>query len=101
VPDASATPADTSTTSADPPAKSAESAEPAESDNAAANSTPHANCPPVSVNPDSAQPVLAVLTPGRADRILREQCPVCFGLEEWGRPLEEWVAMFFLYLLHF
>ncbi|KAJ7878978.1 hypothetical protein B0H14DRAFT_3774904 [Mycena olivaceomarginata] len=29
------------------------------------------------------------LTPGRADRVLRERCPACFGLEEWGRPLEE------------
>ncbi|KAJ7358265.1 hypothetical protein DFH08DRAFT_687537, partial [Mycena albidolilacea] len=22
-------------------------------------------------------------------RVLRERCPACFGLEEWGRPLEE------------
>ncbi|KAJ6494212.1 hypothetical protein C8R45DRAFT_824346 [Mycena sanguinolenta] len=29
------------------------------------------------------------LTPGRAHRILRERCPACFGLEEWGRPLQE------------
>ncbi|KAJ7466743.1 hypothetical protein B0H11DRAFT_1733128 [Mycena galericulata] len=29
------------------------------------------------------------LTPGRADRILRERCPACFGLETWGRPLHE------------
>ncbi|KAJ6578348.1 hypothetical protein B0H19DRAFT_1253593 [Mycena capillaripes] len=27
------------------------------------------------------------LTPGRASRILREQCPACFGHTEWGRPL--------------
>ncbi|KAJ7105547.1 hypothetical protein C8R44DRAFT_834429 [Mycena epipterygia] len=29
------------------------------------------------------------LTPGRADRILRERCPACFGLDAWGRPLRE------------
>ncbi|KAJ7830387.1 hypothetical protein B0H13DRAFT_1735125 [Mycena leptocephala] len=29
------------------------------------------------------------LTPGRADRILRERCPACFGLQTWGRPLQE------------
>jgi hypothetical protein len=28
------------------------------------------------------------LTPGRASRLLRERCPACFGLEEWGRDLE-------------
>ncbi|KAF7367143.1 hypothetical protein MSAN_00974000 [Mycena sanguinolenta] len=29
------------------------------------------------------------LTPGRVHRILRERCPACFGLEEWGTPLQE------------
>jgi hypothetical protein len=29
------------------------------------------------------------LTPGRAARVLHERCPACFGLEEWGRPLEK------------
>lgn len=29
------------------------------------------------------------LTPGRADRLLRERCPACFGLQTWGRPLQE------------
>ncbi|KAJ7774618.1 hypothetical protein DFH07DRAFT_865897 [Mycena maculata] len=29
------------------------------------------------------------LKPGRAHRVLRERCPACFGLEEWGRPLSE------------
>ncbi|KAJ7431750.1 hypothetical protein B0H11DRAFT_1761580 [Mycena galericulata] len=37
------------------------------------------------VPPPAAPP----LTPGRADRILRERCPACFGLETWGRPLQE------------
>ncbi|KAJ7843837.1 hypothetical protein B0H13DRAFT_2364593 [Mycena leptocephala] len=36
--------------------------------------------------PPREQPAL---TPGRADRILRERCPACFGLETWGRPLKE------------
>jgi hypothetical protein len=36
--------------------------------------------------PPSEQPTL---TPGRADRILREWCPACFGLQTWGRPLQE------------
>ncbi|KAJ7502581.1 hypothetical protein B0H11DRAFT_1712541 [Mycena galericulata] len=35
--------------------------------------------------PQTAPP----LTPGRADRILRERCPACFGLDTWGRPLHE------------
>ncbi|KAJ7896819.1 hypothetical protein B0H13DRAFT_2234445 [Mycena leptocephala] len=29
------------------------------------------------------------LTPGRANHILHERCPACFGLEEWGQPLED------------
>ncbi|KAJ7323508.1 hypothetical protein DFH08DRAFT_817537 [Mycena albidolilacea] len=29
------------------------------------------------------------LTSGQAARILRERCPACFGLQEWGRPLRE------------
>ncbi|KAJ7930369.1 hypothetical protein B0H13DRAFT_1595390 [Mycena leptocephala] len=77
---------DTSATSADP---SAESAASTDSDNAAVHSSPHADPTPVSINPESAPPAPAVLTPGRADCILRERCPACFGLEEWGRPLED------------
>ena len=30
-----------------------------------------------------------LLSAGRAHRILRERCPACFGLEEWGRSLDE------------
>jgi hypothetical protein len=37
-----------------------------------------------------------VLTLGQAARILHERCPACFGLEEWGHPLEEWVSYFVL-----
>ncbi|KAJ7832793.1 hypothetical protein B0H14DRAFT_3711922, partial [Mycena olivaceomarginata] len=29
------------------------------------------------------------LTSGQAARILRERCPACFGLQEWGRPLRD------------
>lgn len=29
------------------------------------------------------------LKPGRADHILRERCPACFNLNEWGRDLKE------------
>ncbi|KAF7366119.1 hypothetical protein MVEN_00488700 [Mycena venus] len=29
------------------------------------------------------------LMPGRSAHVLRERCPACFALEEWGRPLEE------------
>ncbi|CAK5269727.1 unnamed protein product [Mycena citricolor] len=32
---------------------------------------------------------LTHLTKGRADRVLRERCPACFALEEWGRSLSE------------
>ncbi|KAJ7723854.1 hypothetical protein DFH07DRAFT_759343 [Mycena maculata] len=35
----------------------------------------------------SAQSPPTGLTPGRANRVLRERCPACFGLNEWGRPL--------------
>ncbi|KAJ6489999.1 hypothetical protein C8R45DRAFT_769079, partial [Mycena sanguinolenta] len=41
---------------------------------------------PASSNcPDASRP----LTPGRASRLLRERCPACFGLEEWGRDLQK------------
>ncbi|KAJ6505166.1 hypothetical protein C8R45DRAFT_817754 [Mycena sanguinolenta] len=39
-----------------------------------------------SVPPTGASPAL---TPGPASRVLRERCPACFGLEDWGRDLEE------------
>ncbi|KAJ7818955.1 hypothetical protein B0H14DRAFT_3473409 [Mycena olivaceomarginata] len=42
---------------------------------------PHTNPPP----PPNSPP----LTPGRAARVLRERCPACFGLEEWGRSLKD------------
>ncbi|KAJ7936809.1 hypothetical protein B0H13DRAFT_2303126 [Mycena leptocephala] len=51
---------DTSATSADPSAESAESAASADSDNAAAHSSPHADPPSVSINPESAPPAPAV-----------------------------------------
>ncbi|KAJ7602480.1 hypothetical protein DFH06DRAFT_1152759, partial [Mycena polygramma] len=44
--------------------------------------------PPTSTDHIPEQSVPPVLTPGRADRLLRERCPACFGLEEWGRPLD-------------
>ncbi|KAJ7660339.1 hypothetical protein DFH06DRAFT_989269 [Mycena polygramma] len=45
--------------------------------------------PPTSTDHIPEQSVPPVLTPGRADRLLRERCPACFGLEEWGRPLDD------------
>ncbi|KAJ7339964.1 hypothetical protein DFH08DRAFT_704657 [Mycena albidolilacea] len=43
--------------------------------------------PPLPSPPPPASP--PPLTPGRASRILRERCPACFGLEEWGRSLKD------------
>ncbi|KAJ7770401.1 hypothetical protein B0H14DRAFT_2632553 [Mycena olivaceomarginata] len=43
---------------------------------------PPTNPPPTPLNPPP-------LTPGRAARVLRERCPACFGLEEWGRSLRD------------
>ncbi|KAJ7845678.1 hypothetical protein B0H13DRAFT_1647204, partial [Mycena leptocephala] len=37
--------------------------------------------------PEEALAQGPTLTPGRADRILRERCPACFGLQTWGRPV--------------
>ncbi|KAJ7878780.1 hypothetical protein B0H14DRAFT_2567077 [Mycena olivaceomarginata] len=49
------------------------------------------SCPDDAHNPTS--PLLPALSPplttGRASRILRERCPACFGLEEWGRSLKD------------
>ncbi|KAJ7916234.1 hypothetical protein B0H13DRAFT_2231663 [Mycena leptocephala] len=39
--------------------------------------------------PPPREQTTPVLTPGRADQILRERCPACFGLEMWGQPLKE------------
>ena len=39
------------------------------------------------------------LTPGRADRILRERCPACFAHEEWGRPFDQYVGLTHLHLI--
>ncbi|KAJ7627703.1 hypothetical protein DFH06DRAFT_1443350 [Mycena polygramma] len=45
--------------------------------------------PPIPSDSGSSEPVPPLLRPGKADRILRERCPACFGLEEWGRPLKD------------
>ncbi|KAJ7500701.1 hypothetical protein B0H11DRAFT_2225095 [Mycena galericulata] len=62
----------------------------------AASSPPLAPAPSPPPAPDASDRPLPTpgqtappLTPGRADRILRERCPACFGLETWGRPLRE------------
>ncbi|KAJ6585476.1 hypothetical protein B0H19DRAFT_1206873 [Mycena capillaripes] len=39
----------------------------------------------ISLFPPAPAPPAATST----DRILRERCPACFGLKEWGRPLDE------------
>ncbi|KAF8210751.1 hypothetical protein K438DRAFT_1752526 [Mycena galopus ATCC 62051] len=57
----------------------------------ALSATAHAAAPSAHVPPATAhapEPAPEPLTPGRAHRILRERCPACFNLEEWGRPLE-------------
>ncbi|KAJ7211535.1 hypothetical protein B0H12DRAFT_1312933 [Mycena haematopus] len=38
---------------------------------------------------ESTSPDVPTLTPGRANRILRERCPACFSLESWGRSLKD------------
>ncbi|KAJ7512280.1 hypothetical protein B0H11DRAFT_2346274 [Mycena galericulata] len=48
--------------------------------------TPSASDSPPPTREQAAPPLTP---PGRADRILRERCPACFGLETWGRPLQE------------
>ncbi|KAJ6581867.1 hypothetical protein B0H19DRAFT_1331557 [Mycena capillaripes] len=69
------------------------SAAPAEASAPTEESTPLADPPPISpANLPNNPPTPSApsrLTPGRADRILRERCPACFGLSEWGRPLAE------------
>ncbi|KAJ7722723.1 hypothetical protein DFH07DRAFT_971788 [Mycena maculata] len=45
--------------------------------------------PPDAQGPSAPPPGPPPLKPGRADRILRERCPACFSLNEWGRPLNE------------
>jgi hypothetical protein len=42
---------------------------------------------PEAPGPSPASGPSPQLKPGRADRVLRERCPACFNLEEWGRPL--------------
>ncbi|KAF7372519.1 hypothetical protein MVEN_00113800 [Mycena venus] len=37
--------------------------------------------------PPNPSPGPPPLKPGRAHRILRERCPACFNLNEWGQPL--------------
>ncbi|KAF7337111.1 hypothetical protein MVEN_02148700 [Mycena venus] len=83
-----ATPADTSATPAATPADM--SATPADIFTTPPVVNVDGPAPPFpSPNPVSIEPEQHTLTPGRADRILRERCPACFNLEEWGRPLEE------------
>ncbi|KAK7055734.1 hypothetical protein R3P38DRAFT_2499670 [Favolaschia claudopus] len=70
--------------SAEPPANaSAPPPEPNANDSAAPFETP-ANTPA-----NASAPPPELLFPGLADRILRERCPACFGLTEWGRSLDE------------
>ncbi|KAJ7078554.1 hypothetical protein B0H15DRAFT_1000961 [Mycena belliarum] len=71
-----------------------------------ASATPSATGPPVqdAPPPGAAGPSVASAAPdggaasargppplkrGQADRILRERCPACFNLQEWGRDLKE------------
>ncbi|KAJ7275583.1 hypothetical protein B0H12DRAFT_1228041 [Mycena haematopus] len=58
-----------------PAAPSAPTAPTATSARTSAGSAPSASAP------------APALTPGRADPILRERCPACFGHAEWGRSL--------------
>ncbi|KAJ7360845.1 hypothetical protein DFH08DRAFT_1031198 [Mycena albidolilacea] len=55
--------------------------------------TPGPSLPPTGVPQSSPRPSPPPppppLTPGRASRVLRERCPACFGLEEWGRSLKD------------
>ncbi|KAJ7716595.1 hypothetical protein DFH07DRAFT_762398 [Mycena maculata] len=55
--------------------------------------SPPTPSPPSSTPPPPAPPppptCFTCLTPGRADRVLRERCPACFGLKEWGRSLSD------------
>ncbi|KAJ7886955.1 hypothetical protein B0H13DRAFT_2534733 [Mycena leptocephala] len=78
-----------SNASAPPPASNA-SAPPAHSqtDDASNDSAPPAASASDRPPPPREQRT-PLLTPGRADRILRERCPACFGLQTWGRPLQE------------
>ncbi|KAJ7801139.1 hypothetical protein B0H14DRAFT_2386691, partial [Mycena olivaceomarginata] len=46
----------------------------------------------IDVSHPPSTPTFAASTaafPGRADRILRERCPACFNLNEWGRDLKD------------
>ncbi|KAJ7790856.1 hypothetical protein B0H14DRAFT_2396104 [Mycena olivaceomarginata] len=62
--------------------------------NAALTAAEHALSPPNPAGPTSTPapappPAPPPLAPGRASRALRERCPACFGLEEWGRSLRD------------
>jgi hypothetical protein len=48
---------------------------------------------PASTPAPAPPPAPPPLAPWRASRALRERCPACFGLEEWGRSLREWVSL--------
>ncbi|KAJ7791385.1 hypothetical protein B0H14DRAFT_3566896 [Mycena olivaceomarginata] len=62
---------------------------PADQEGAPATPLTTPNPIPAGNSASESQPGQPALTPGRADRILRERCPACFNLEEWGRPLRE------------
>ncbi|KAJ7853680.1 hypothetical protein B0H14DRAFT_2315916, partial [Mycena olivaceomarginata] len=47
---------------------------------------PRTSPPPIP--PPTPPSMPQCLTPGHVSRLLRGQCPACFGLEEWGRDLE-------------
>ncbi|KAJ7118428.1 hypothetical protein C8R43DRAFT_1137360 [Mycena crocata] len=53
------------------------------------SSVPNTNPPAPTFEPDPAIPEAPRLTPGRADRILRNRCPTCFATTKWGRPFSE------------
>ncbi|KAJ7764550.1 hypothetical protein DFH07DRAFT_770409 [Mycena maculata] len=66
------------------------SATPSETSATSDNAEPPAqDVPPDAQGPSAPPPGPPPLKPGHADRILRERCPVCFNLNEWGRPLNE------------
>ncbi|KAJ7632871.1 hypothetical protein FB45DRAFT_746128, partial [Roridomyces roridus] len=44
---------------------------------------------PPTPTPPPPTPTPSSLTVGRADRVLRQRCPLCFDLRLWGRPLSE------------
>ncbi|KAF7298675.1 hypothetical protein MIND_00814700 [Mycena indigotica] len=66
------------------PPTTADAAAPLASPTTTDAAAPLASAPPLPASDATAQ---RTLQRGRADRILRERCPLCFGGTEWGRPL--------------